>query len=112
MIGMQQFTIYLLASLLIAVGLTAWLFDAHLTAISSILTQQKRSAWRGFVIFIWTISQAICLVLWADNHALKVSQSVEQAMQQTLIEQQAFQRALEKELRRQQAEWEKLLRSY
>jgi hypothetical protein len=99
MLGMQQITIYAIAALLIAIGMTAWLLDAQLTAIASALTQRKQVAWRGFVIFVVTIGLGLGLAWWGDTHAMKVSQSVEQAQQE-----------FQQELQHQQAEWERLFR--
>jgi len=99
MIGMQQITIYAVAALLITIGMTAWLLDARLTAIVSTLTQQKRLAWCGLVIFLWATGLGLGLIWWGDTHAMKISQSLEQAQQQ-----------FQQELQRQQAELEQLFR--
>jgi hypothetical protein len=100
MLGMQQITIYAIAALLIAIGMTAWLLDAQLTAIASALTQRKQVAWRGFVIFVVTIGLGLGLAWEGDTHAMKDRQSEEHALQD-----------FQQENQRKQAAWERLFPS-
>ncbi len=75
MIGLMQFQIYLLAFILIAVGMTAWLLDARLTALLRPNTQIRYGA-TGLCIFMFACGAAVTLVILADAHAVEVAEQI------------------------------------